>query len=98
MFLVLSGVKQTTDLVDPLLANIALHPTLLVDFVVLLLHQICFYNRKINQFDGSFVIQLIIALVTPKVLVVSTNVEVTVSSNAFASTIHTVTEEDWWLE
>jgi hypothetical protein len=98
MFLILPAVEQAADLVYPALTIIALDPTLLVNFVILLLLKLLFHDRRVQQFDRRCVVKLIVALVTPEVLVVAADVEMTIPPDPLTLAVHTIAKEYRWLK
>ena len=92
VLLVLPGVEEPTDLMDPSLAGIALYPALFVDFVILLLQKLSLLHADISDLDRDAPVKLVETRSTPKVLVPTANVVVAVPAYALAGAIHTVAE------
>jgi hypothetical protein len=97
-FLILPTVEQAADLVYPALTIIALDPTLLVNFIIFLLLKLLFRDRHVQQFDRCCTVKLIVALVTPVVLVVATDVEMAVPPDSLTLAVHTIAKEHRWLK
>lgn len=98
MLLVLSRVEKAADLMDPTFTIVTLNPAFLMDFVILFLLQIALHYGHIDQLDWGLVLQLVVTSAAPKVLVIPTNVKVTVPTNALALTVHSVAKVNWWLK
>ena len=80
---VLASVEQSTYLMNPALAPVALHPGFLRDFIVLLLVKLRFTEGDFRELDGLVLFQIIITQLAPVVLIISPNIKITIPANAF---------------
>jgi hypothetical protein len=80
---------------SPPLALVILDPTLFVYLVVLLLHQLLLWHRDFPKVKLLIVLELLKTLIAPVVLIVRTNVVLTVPTDSLERTINAIAVIDW---
>mmetsp|Transcript_23918 Transcript_23918/g.44965 ORF Transcript_23918/g.44965 Transcript_23918/m.44965 type:complete len:493 (+) Transcript_23918:1310-2788(+) len=100
LVLVLAGVEEAANLVDPAAAGVASDPGLLGLVVVLslVLGEVRLSDDHIGELDGVCLLELGEALVAPMVLVVAGDVVVAVAADALGGAVRAVAVEDRRLE
>jgi len=94
MLFVLPGIKEAAYLMYPFFTDVTLHPAFFMNLIVLLLLQVTLLNGKVDELEWCVFIKIIIALIAPEILVISTNVVISISRYSFALAVQPVAEEN----